>query len=324
MSSSRTRRWLAGAVFSLCFTGCAAQRAASVPVASVTPRVLPALERELHAVGDALQLAGMTAHGPLMSGFLLTGNHATLPVQIPMDQCVTVASRATRGARDVDAALYAAEGRLLTLDSESDAHPTVQACAPADRAVQVYYVIQFYDGDGSYAAQAFFGPRATVRRAAAALGGKPAYAEIVSASEVAEDPLAAFSEGLRKRGYAAIGEPHRFAITEGERVRENLPVESGKCYTVAAFGGQGIAGLGVRLLDEHGAELSASDRDRPQASTQLCSRANAVYALESAALAGAGEVLVLVYALDVVSAGGDAGLWLGHRPLAAVASGQGH
>ena len=321
MSAAASRVIVLSAVLSL--VGCATthvQLSATEPDAE---QVLPRLARELDVVATALERAGMGTRGPALSGFLLTGNHAVLPIRIPARQCMTIASRATRGARDVDAALYAAEGRLLALDSEADAHPTLQACA-ADTDVQVYYVIQFYDGDGSFVAASFFGPRAAVRRAAAALGGKPAFAEIVAAPEVAEDPLAAFSEGLRKRGYAAVGEPRRFAITEGERVRENLPVEAGKCYTIAAFGGHGIAGLGVRLLDERGAELSASDRDRPEASTQWCARANAVYALESAALAGAGDVLVLVYTVDVVTAGGDAGLWLGHRPAVAAEPGHAH
>ena len=308
--------WLFGAWWLL---GCASTQPRVAAQRGLSEPVLPVLARELADVAARLREAGVATRGPTFSGFLLTGNHATLPIQIPAGQCLTIVTRATPGARDVDAGLYAAEGRLLALDSEADAHPTVQACT-RERAVQVYFVIQFYDGDGSFAAASFFGPPTSVRRVAAALGGKPAYAEIVSSPEVSEDPLAAFSEGLRKRGYAAVGEPHRFEITEGERVRENLRVESGKCYTVAAFGSAGIAGLGVRLLDERGAELSSSDRDRPEASTQLCARADAVYALESAASAGTGEVLVLVYAVDVVTAGGEAGLWLGHRPEVAAPS----
>jgi hypothetical protein len=309
---------------SLCLLACA--RTGIDPLTArdaATPPILPVLAREMHAISDAMHTAGLRAQGPALAGFMLTGNHATLPIRIPAGQCVTIASRATRGARDVDAALYAAEGRLLALDSEPDAHPTLQACG-GQVETQAYYVIQFYDGDGSFVAVPFVGPRASTRRAAAAFGGRPAFAEITVAPEVAEDPVVAFTEGLRKRGYAAVGEPRRFEITEGERVRENLQVESGKCYTVAAFGGNGIAGLGVRVLDERGDELSASDRDQPQASTQLCARASGVYALESAALAGAGEVLVLVYTVDVMTAGGEAGLWLGHRPVVAAEPGPLH
>jgi len=300
------------ALLGLFFAGCAGSQAGPRVLAG-SGVVLPSLQRDMTAVSEALHAAGLREGGPGLAGFLLTGNHSTLPIRIPAGQCVTIASRATRGARDVDAALYAAEGTLLALDSEPDAHPSLQACA-AEVETRAYYVIQFYDGDGTFLALPFFGSRSATRRAAAALGGRPAFAEIVAAPEVAEDPIAAFSEGLRKRGFSAVGEPRRFEIAEGERIRENLPVESGKCYTVAAFGGRGIAQLSLRLLDERGTELSASRADdRPQAATQLCARSSGVYALESAARAGAGEVLLLVYRVDVVTAGGAAGLWLGKR-----------
>jgi hypothetical protein len=308
---ARMATWLLAAQTLL---GCAATQheASHPPTAQAAWIVLPALQKEMQTVVTAMQLAGLHAGGPALAGFLLSGNHATLPIKIPAEQCMTIASRATRGARDVDAALYSAEGTLLALDSEPDAHPSLQACA-AEGETRVYYVIQFYDGDGSFLAVPFFGPRSTLHRAAAALGGNPAFAEIVTAPEVGEDAVSAFSEGMRKRGYAAVGEPQRFEIAEGERVRENLPVEPGKCYTVAAFGGSGVSELSLRVMDDHGVELSASGEGQAHAATQLCARANATYALESAARAGAGQVLLFVYRVDVMTAGGDAGLWLGKR-----------
>jgi hypothetical protein len=314
MNILRSSRAIACLLLADLCLGCAAggQYAATQPHAAHPAwLVLPALQHEMRAIAGAMHTAGLRAGGPALAGFLLSGNHATLPMQIPAGECVTMVSRATRGARDVDAALYAAEGTLLALDSEPDPHPTLQACAQSD--ARAYYVIQFYDGDGSFVAVPFFGSRAATHRAAAALGGNPAFAEIVAAPEVGEDAIVAFSEGMRKRGYAAVGEPQRFAIAEGEHVRENLPVEPGKCYTVAAFGGDGIAELSLRVMDDSGTELSASGDNQPHAATQLCARANAVYALESAAHAGAGEVLLLVFRVDVMTAGGDAGLWLGKR-----------
>jgi hypothetical protein len=243
---------------------------------------------------------------------MLAGSHATLPIVIGAGECVAIVARATSGARDVDAALYTAEGRLVALDSATSARPTVQACA-VDAAVRAYYVIQFYEGDGSFIAMPFYGPRTALPAATAAIGGRPALAEIVSAPEVSEEPASAFSEGLRKRGYDAVGEPRRFKIAEGERVRLSLPVEVGQCYTVAVFGGAGITSLRLRLLDDNGIAASTADESQPHAAAQLCARKTAPYALESEAAAGSGEVVVVVYRVDVLTAGGDAGLWLGNR-----------
>jgi hypothetical protein len=316
MSGAQVCRWVACLWALSTAVGCSAALASGAARSHSAPLVVPSLEREIRSVSVAMRGAGWQPAGPALAGFMLSGNHATLPIQVPVGKCVTIASRATHGARDVDAALYSADGTLLALDSEPDAHPTVQACA-SQTEIRAYYVIQFYEGDGSFVAVPYFGVRASIQRAATALGGRPAFAEIVAAPEVAEDPIAAFSEGLHKRGYVAVGEPRRFAISEGERVRENLPVELGQCYTVAVFGGKGIDALGVRLLDERGVERSASSDGQAQAATQLCVRENAVYGLESAAQSGGGDVLVLIFRVDVVTAGGDAGLWLGHRAVVA-------
>jgi hypothetical protein len=249
---------------------------------------------------------------------MLAGSHATLPVTIGANRCVTVVARATRGARDVDAALYSADGRMLAVDSGAGANPTVQACA-ADADARAYYVIQFYEGDGSFVALPYFGSRAASQAARAAVGGRPAFAEIVEAPEVAEEPVSALTEGLRKRGYSSVGEPRQFKISTGERVRLTLPVEAGQCYTVASFGGPGVLALHLRLLDERGAVVSEADADAmPRAAAQLCARATAAYAVEAEAAAGAGEVLLLTYRVDVLTAGGDEGLWLGSRPDRAI------
>lgn len=302
----------AAAGLCLClWTACASVSPAPTAPPERVPLAL-ALRAEVQSLTAALQAAGMQRHGPALAGFMLAGSHATLPLVIDAGACVTIVARATRGARDIDAALYTDEGRLLALDSGASARPAVQACA-VDRAVRAYYVIQFYEGDGSYVALPFFGTRAALRGASVAVGGKPAMAEIVSAPEVSEEPANAFSEGLRKRGYDAVGEPRRFKIAQGERVRANLPVELGQCYTVAAFGDSGIGALRLRLLDENGEAASVADDSQPSAAAQLCARKTAPYAVESEAAVGSGEVLLFVYRVDVLTAGGDAGLWLGDR-----------
>lgn len=309
-----SRQLFAWCLLASSFTfGCAgAPRSRPEPGLDQRIILVPELRRELQQVAQGLHAAEYHEIGPALTGFLLAGSHATLSLRIPAGRCVTVVVRATSGARDVDAALYAADGRLLALDSATSAHPTVQACA-VDREERAYYVIQFYEGDGSFVALPFYGPRSTLRAAAAAVGGKPAFVDLVAVPEVAENPAAAFAEGLRKRGYDPVGEPRRFAIAQGERVRASLPVEAGQCYTVASFGGPGISALRLSLLDDKGAAVSVAADEQPEAATQLCARTNAVYALESEATAGAGDVVVLVYRVDVVTAGGDAGLWLGHR-----------
>ncbi|HET8935862.1 MAG TPA: hypothetical protein VFN67_20585 [Polyangiales bacterium] len=312
-------RQLASVSLCACLLGCVTTSGAQRTDAreSAEQSVPPALRKELDVLAHSLERVGLRASGRGLWGFMLAGSHATLPVTIAANSCVTVVARATRGARDVDAALYAADGRLLALDSGAGPNPAVQACAK-DASAQAYYVIQFYDGDGSFVALPYVGSREASRKAAAAAGGKLAFAEIVDAPEVAEEPVSALTEGLRKRGFNAVGEPRQFAIAQGERVRSTLPVEAGQCYTVASFGGPGVQALRLRLLDDQGQVVSEADDATPRAAAQLCARATAPYAIEAESAEGAGEVLVLTYRVDVLTAGGDAGLWLGYRPDATI------
>jgi hypothetical protein len=207
--------------------------------------------------------------------------------------------------------LYAADGELLAADTESNARPAIQACASS--ASQVYYVMQLYEGSGSFLVVPFYGPRKQLAAAAAAVGGRVAFADLVPHRELAEDPLRSLAEGLRKRGYAQVGADRSFPIVQGERVRLTLPVETGNCYTLAAFGSEGLREIALRALDEHGADLSVADEGLPQAATQLCADHAAELSIESMARVGQGRVTVLVYRTDVITAGGDAGLWLGQR-----------
>jgi hypothetical protein len=307
--------WTLGFALSAFVAACASASAPRRPKQpSAALLVLPELQRDMQGLASVMRRSGLQQRGQALAGFLLSGSHAMLPLSIAPGECVTVAARATAGAHDVDAALYSAEGRLLVLDSEPDAHPTLQACANTN-ALRAYYVIQFYEGDGSFVVVPFFGSPAASHAAAAALGGRVAYAEVAPAPEVSEDAALAFVDGVRKRGYVALGEPRRFHIAQSEHVRESLPVEPGQCYTVAAFGGAGVERLALHVFDARGEEVSMADDHNAKAATQFCARERARYGLEAVADSGSGDVRLLLYRVDVVTAGGDAGLWLGRRPI---------
>ncbi len=303
-------------------TGCAATRAGGAatqaPVrtttrASVDPGVAPALLPLLGQVNAALARVGMQPSTESFSGFLPSGNHASFAVRVPAGSCATWVALATTGVQDVDAALYDPQGELLAVDSDPNAHPTLQACAGSSD-VALYYVIQLYDGDGSFVIAGFNGPRSALAPAAHVLGSKAAVADVGRPHELQPDDVAGLAEGLRKHGYEALHEPLVFQIAAGEHMHTSLPVEIGKCYTVAAFGDHGIKEVALRVLSDAGDELGASDPG-PNAAVQLCAHRAADFSIESAARAGAGKVTLVVYRADIIAAGGEAGLWLGRRAL---------
>jgi hypothetical protein len=279
------------------------------------------LLKSMETLARSFRAQGFSAGKRSYAGFLLSGEHVTLAVPVEAGTCVTLVALATEHVRDLDAALYAADGELLGSDTESNARPAIQACT--ESAAQIYYVMQLYEGSGSFLVVPFYGPRAKLSGAAAAIGGKVTFADLQPHRELLEDPLHSLTEGLRKRGYEPVGADRSFPIVQGERVRLTLPVESGSCYTLAAFGSEGIREIALRAMDEHGADLSVADEGQPQAATQLCAEHSAEYSLESLARLGQGQVTVLVYRTDVITAGGEAGLWLGRRPAHADRTGAG-
>lgn len=317
MSEVRVR-WLAcaligaGSVLAACQPGTGAKPETARGQASSVPSELTGT---MDATARALREHGFLAGKSSYAGFLLGGEHVTLAVPIPEGECLTLVAVATEHVRDLDAALYSADGELLAADTESNARPAIQACATGE--ARVYYVMQLYEGSGSFLVVPFYGPRAALAAAAAAIGGRVAFADLVPHRELTEDPLRQLTEGLRKRGYAQVGVDRSFPIVEGERVRLTLPVEAGNCYTLAAFASEGVRAIAVRALDEHGADLSVSDDGAPQAAAQLCAEHAAEYSIESLARVGQGRVTVLVYRTDVITAGGEAGLWLGERAVRA-------
>lgn len=316
-------RSLRGAVCALLLAAACQHGAAATGPKSATrasSAVPPELMRSMAETARALRATGFDAGKRSYAGFLLGGEHVTLAVPIPPGSCMTLVAIATDHVRDLDAALYAVDGELLAADTESNARPAIQACAAS--GAHVYYVMQLYEGSGSFLVVPFYGPRQQLPAAAAALGGRVAFADLVPHRELTEDPLRSLAEGLRKRGYAQVGADRSFSIAEGERVRLTLPVETGNCYTLAAFGSEGLRELALRALDEHGADLSVADEGLPQAATQLCAEHAAELSIESLARAGQGRVTVLVYRTDVITAGGDAGLWLGQRPAARASAGR--
>lgn len=298
-----------------CTVAVAAKPAATSSSTATAVAMAPSLTEGMRRVTAELAALGLRPDARAFGGFLPSGNHATFPLHVDGGTCATMVAFATRNANDVDAALYTPDGELVALDSEPDPHPTLQVCT-AEAARDFYYVIQLYDGDGSFAVRAFYGPRTTLGAAARVVGGRPSLADLSRPREHASDPLADLREGMRKRGFVSTSEPVVFAIAERERVRTAMQVESATCYTVAAFGQAGVRKLALRVLDAQGVFVGTSDGSDARAALQLCARERARYTVETESHEGAGQVTLATFQADVVVAGGDAGLWLGQRNAA--------
>jgi len=268
----------------------------------------------MRAIAKSLGPLGVGMEHEAFSGFLSTGARATHALKLRARMCSTLVAVASRAVHDMDAALYSPEGELLASDSQPDAHPVIQVCAGSE-PVTLYYALQVYDGAGSYLVVPFSSAAATLDRVAATLGAKPGVARLDAPSAEGPSRIAAFRDGLERRGFSPLQDEVRFPLVGAQHLRVAVPVESGHCYTAAAFAYEGVDGVNLRVLDDEGAEVARDESGEPDASTQFCVERDAEYAAELYGATKPGTALFMVLHATAEAIGGVSGLWLGERPL---------
>lgn len=269
----------------------------------------------MRAIGKQLESAGLQPSRESFRGFLTTGARTVHKMNVPGGTCATLIAIASRGVHDMDAALYSPEGDLLAVDSQPDAHPTMQVCTGAE-ARALYYALQIYEGAGSYVVAMFIGEQATLEQAAKLLGARPALARLGHTEADGPGRVSALRDGLRRRGFEPLQAPMRMRLSHDQDIRVPLPVRPGQCYTAAGFALDGLDDVDLRVLDDEGGEIARDESREGDATAQFCSDRRAEYAAELRGVQGEGTALLMLFQADASSLGGVSGLWLGERPLA--------
>jgi hypothetical protein len=277
------------------------------------------LSATMRAIGNQLRSAGIEASRESFRGFLTTGARTTSKFNVPANTCATLIAIASRAVHDMDAALYSPEGDLLAVDSQPDAHPTMQVCTGAEPRA-LYYALQVYEGAGTFVVAMFLGEQATLERAAKLLGARPTLARLGNAETDGPGRVAAFREGLQRRGFEPLHAPMRMQLARDQDIRVALRVKPGQCYTAAGFALEGLRDVDLRVLDDEGGEVARDESREEDASAQFCASRRAEYAAELRGVDGAGTALLMVFEAEAASIGGLSGLWLGERPLARAAT----
>jgi len=273
------------------------------------------LSLTMRAIGKQLESAGLAPSRDSFRGFLTTGARTTHKVHVEANSCATLIALASRGVHDMDAALYSPEGDLLAVDSQPDAHPTMQVCTGAEARV-LYYALQVYEGAGSFVVATFVGPQDTLETAAKLLGTRPALARLGTPEIDGPGRVAAFREGLQRRGFEPLQAPMRVQLARDQDIRVPLRVTPGQCYTAAGFALDGLRDVDLRVLDDEGGEVARDESREEDASAQFCAGRRAEYAAELRGVDGTGVALLILFQAEAASIGGLSGLWLGERPLA--------
>ena len=148
---------------------------------------------------------------------------------------------------------------------------------------------------------------------AAELGGQPAVAPSPGAKHEVDDFIDGFAQGLQKRGFQPLEAPLRISLEEQQHIRVALPVTSGQCYAVAAFGLGELADVGLRILDDRGAEVVLDEAPMAHAQVQFCAEQAGQFIAEAFAARGKGDAELLLYEGSARRVLAGTGLWLGKR-----------
>lgn len=303
----------------LCALVSACAHAAAAPVAPTAaaarapePAVAAPLAARLREVREALAPRGVSFQGVASAGFIAHNAHVVTAFDVPAGRCLSVLSLASSGVHDLDAQLYDPDGDLLVEDVETDSHPTVQICATEPR--RVFHMISAYEGQGAYVVASFVAERERLEAIAQVVGGHPGTAGVAGpARSELERRVSALRDGIARRGFQPTGDPARFALSAGGRVRAPFPVTGDRCFTFGAFADGGLSAVRLSIVDAAGTELARDRRGERDGLAQVCPRASTTLAVEAEGVRGEGAVVLQAWSADAAAIGGGSALWLGER-----------
>lgn len=172
------------------------------------------------------------------------------------------------------------DGTIIAQDVVPDAFPVVSWCATRDGTVEA--TITAYVGAG-YAQMGAWVERNSQERTA-------------GASDDLNNRLDRFVEAVAPRGIP-IGTQRRFRFNGPSVQAFELPLESGKCYSVVAVGDSRVLDLDLRVMLGE-AEQARDSSTEPNAAVVTCAPYYAPHAVTVALVLGSGDVAVEVLELN--------------------------
>ncbi|MBN1773993.1 MAG: hypothetical protein JXB32_22225 [Deltaproteobacteria bacterium] len=101
--------------------------------------------------------------------------------------------------------------------------------------------------------------------------------------------IAATHNVLGPTGFASLGPISEGYLGQGEADEVELQLQGRECYSINAFGADGIWDIDLDVLDAQGVPLAGDAARSPQASVHFCPERSGRYALRVTAMSGAGH-----------------------------------
>ncbi len=259
------------------------------------PGPLDALTRRFARLRQRLEERGETLASGLARWFVLEGEGAAAPLDLPTDRCSTFVALGGSGLRELRLALYDGEGREVAVDAVPGEGALVHVCPDASTGSHAPHHLAATSESGAGALLvAGFTTGDTVR---------PNFDRLFDgllAPQVARDIIAArltqAGEPLLARGLTPLDEASFHVLAEGGAARRTEPLTPDACYTVVAAATAELTDVDLFAYDSQGVEIARDIGHDATPALSLCPVEAGPHTFEARAFAGAGGLGLQVYA----------------------------
>jgi hypothetical protein len=197
--------------------------------------------------------------------------------------CYTIAGFGGAGVLDLDAYLYSPAGRQLVRDFATDSRPIVRTCATESGQFRVRF--HMYRGAGPYTYQVYRSAGSAVQ--ASGLAG---------IDPVVRRRMDLFTASRLAKGFHAVPSlAGSGALSTNMTQNFSANLETGRCYSIAGFGGSGVADLDIFLYGPLGNEVARDEATNAQPVVNHCPSTPGSYTVKVKMFRGTGTFAMQGY-----------------------------
>jgi hypothetical protein len=266
-----------------------ARDAASLSSLANDPGPLDALTRRYARLRQRLADRGETASSGPARWFVLEGEGASAPLDLPTDRCSTFVALGSGGLRELRLTLYDGEGREVARDAVAGEGALVHVCPDGSTGSHApHHLVATSESGVGALLVAGFTLDARARPNFDGLFDGLLTPQV--ARGLVESRLAQAREPLVARGLTPLGEASFHVLSEGGAVRRRESLSAESCYPAIAAATDELTDVDLFAYDAQGAEIARDLGHDAAPALQICPLEAGPHTVEARAFAGAGGI----------------------------------
>lgn len=239
---------------------CAQAPTDPAPLLPASEIPLDGLNRRASTLRRRMESRGYGAPVAQTRVFVVEGEGAALPVDVPTGRCATFVALAGGDLHQLDVSLFDGEGGPVAEDRAEGEGGLAHVCPPADAAASspYYLVLRGRRGTGAVQLMAF------VSAPEVGDGFQDLFQGVLAPrvpSSAVADALDALEESLRERSLLPVSPQVVGTLAASGALRATVELGTDHCYVAVAVTGDGVEDADFFLFDPSGAEV-ARDLER--------------------------------------------------------------